>query len=443
MSLDRLDEPLTGAVLADAQEWLVSHDPEIIAEEMTRLPPVEQAVAFRLLDRERAAAVFDQLDSFHQQVVLDGLRDGSFTELLEQMAPDNRARLVGELPAGVAKRVLAGLSPEERRMTAPLLGYPPESAGRLMTPEFVSLRESMQVADALAKARRDGAEAETVYMLPVTDDQRHLEGVVSLRDLVLADPDTTVGSIMATDVVAATVTDDQEAAARRVQAGEHVALPVVDSENRLVGILSFDDAMRILEAENTEDQALLAASSPLKRPFLAASVLGVARSRALWLLLLIVAASLTVNVLSAFEDTLAQVVTLSMFIPLLIGTGGNSGSQAATVVTRALAVDEVRVRDLPRVVWREVRVGFLLGAMLSVVGFFPVWLFFDIDIAIVISVTLLAICTWATVVGSSLPLLADRVGIDPAVVSAPLVSTLVDATGLVIYLTVAKLVLGL
>jgi magnesium transporter len=423
--------------------WLDETATLEIAEELSRLDPAHKAVPFRLLDRDRALAVFEALDPVHQQEVLEGLRDESFRHLVEEMDPDDRARLVGELPAKVAKRVLAGVSPQERAMTAALLGYPEESAGRLMSPEYVNLRASMTVEQALMKVRRAGRHAETIYLLPVTDDQRRLEGVVSLRRLVLATAEERVADLMATEVHHAHVTDDQEIAARLIQEADLIALPILDSEERLVGMMTVDDAMEVIEAEETEDAALQAASQPLGRPYLSASVLGIAKARALWLLVLIIAAGLTVNVLQYFEDTLAQVVTLAVFIPLLIGTGGNSGAQAATAVIRSMAVGEVQFRDLPGVVWREARVGILLGAMLSAAGFFPVVFFFDAEIGMVVSITLLAICSWATFVGSMLPLLARRVGVDPAVVSAPLVSTLVDATGLIIYLVVARIVLGL
>lgn len=438
-----LEELVRESDLEGVSEWLAGEGPLEVAEGLARLPQGDQAVVFRLLERDRAMQVFEALDPFHRQAVLEGLRDESFAHFVEELAPDVRARLLGELPAKVANRVLGGLSAPERAMTAALLGYPEESVGRVMTPEFVSLRAVMTVEEALIKVRRMGGQAETVYTLPVTDDERHLLGVTSLRTLVLAEASERVGDLMARDVHHAHVTDDQEGAARLIQDADVLALPVLDGEDRLVGVMTVDDAMEIIEAEQTEDLARQAASTPLGRPYPAASVLGLARSRAAWLLVLIVAAGLTVNVLQIFEDTLSEVVTLAVFIPLLIGTGGNSGSQAATVVTRALAVGEVQFRDLPRVVWREARVGLLLGAMLSVVGFVPVALFFDVDIAIVIAITLLAICAWATTVGSLLPILARRVGVDPAVVSAPLVSTLVDATGLLIYLSVARIVLGL
>ncbi|MCC5954108.1 MAG: magnesium transporter [Acidimicrobiia bacterium] len=429
--------------LAELQQWLAETGTLDIAEELARLDPSSMAVPFRLLTRDRALAVFEALDPYHQQQVLEGLRDDRYHQLVEDMDPDDRARLVGELPAKVARRVLAGLSDEERAKTAALLGYPEESAGRLMTPEYVSLRQSMSVADALAKVRRAGEDVETIYALPVTDDQRHLRGIVSLRQLVLSPPDRVVGDLMTTDVYQVHVTDDREMAARLVQDADVLALPVLDSEERLVGVITVDDAMDVIEAEETEDLALHGGSQPLGRPYLSASVPALARSRALWLLVLIIAAAMTVNVLSFFEETLEAVVTLALFIPLLIDTGGNSGAQASTVVIRAMAVGEVRFSDLPSIIWREARVGLLLGTMLAAAMFVPVTLFFDSDIAIIVSITLVVICTWATFSGSMLPLLAKRVGVDPAVVSAPLITTLVDASGLIIYFLIARAVLDI
>jgi magnesium transporter len=432
-----------GNNLSALQTWLQETGTLDIADSIVRLEPADIAVTFRLLPRDRALAVFEALDPVHQQQVLEGLRDDRFRQLVDDMDPDDRARLIGELPAKVANRVLHGLSAQERNMTAALLGYPEESAGRIMTPEFVNLRESMTAADALSKVRRLGADAETVYMLPVTDDQRHLAGVVSLRQLVLSPPDTRVAELMNPEVHHVLVDEDREVAARLVQDADVLAVPVVDSEDRLVGIITVDDAMDVIEAEETEDVALSAASRPLGRPYLAVSVLGLARSRALWLLILLVAAGLTVNVLQHFEDTLASYVTLALFIPLLINTGGNSGAQASTVLIRAMAVGDVRFRDLPVVIWREARVGLLMGIMLAVVMFVPVSLFFEPRIAFAVSATLVTICTWATFAGSMLPMVAKRIGIDPAVVSAPLITTLVDATGLVIYLVIARAVLNL
>jgi magnesium transporter len=424
-------------------DWLAEADPLQIAEELGRLPVADRAIPFRLLSKDRALEVFEALDPLHQQELLEGLRDTSVRELVEGMDPDDRARLVDEMPAKVAKQVLAGLSPRERTLTATLLGYPENSAGRVMSPEVVNLKANQTASEALSRLRRIGSSAETIYALPVTDDERRLVGALGLRDLVLADPDTHVGDLMDKDVYSARVDQDQEEVARLIQEADLLALPILDTEGRLVGIVTVDDAMRILEEEQTEDVARAGGAEPLEHPYLSTSVLGLARSRIVWLMVLIVAATLTVNVLGAFETTLQQVVALALFIPLVIGTGGNAGSQSATTVTRALAVGELRTTDVVLVVLREGRVGLLLGAMLAALAFVPTLLFIDAKMAAVVSLTLLTVCTLATLVGSLLPLLARRLGFDPAVMSAPFISTLVDATGLIVYFLIAKVILGL
>jgi magnesium transporter len=307
----------------------------------------------------------------------------------------------------------------------------------------VGLTADMTVADALDRVRRDGPAAETVLVLPVTDRDGRLVGEIDLPDLVFADPASTIGGVMRPDALACLVDADREEAARLVQEADLVALPIVDHEARLVGILTVDDAMEILEEEVTEDLARGGAIQPLGRPYVAVSVLRLARSRLPWLLALALAATLTVNVLAAFEGTLAQVISLALFIPLLIGTGGNTGAQASTTVIRAIAVAEIRAADLGWVVLREARVGLLVGVMLGGLAFVPLTLLFDPQIGAIVGITLLAICTYATSIGAFLPMMASRIGVDPALMSAPLVTTLVDATGLVVYFLVARAILGI
>lgn len=423
--------------------WLNTAPVREITDELSRLDPVDTAFAFRLLNRNRALEVFEELEPIDQQQVLDGLRDDRVIHLIEQLDPDDRARLLDEMPAKIANRLINQLSPNERRLTTILLGYPEESAGRLMTPEFVSLRATMTVGEAIDKIRREHLDAETIYALPVLDDERRLIGITGLRSLVLAPPEQMVRDLMTTDVVMVSTDVDREDAARLVRETGLIALPVVDSEQRLVGVITVDDAMSVIEDEETEDFALHGGHSPLNQPYLSVSAGKLARARAVWLMVLIIGAALTVNVLQFFEGTLQQAVTLALFVPLLIGTGGNSGSQAATAVIRAMAVGEVRFGDLPRIVWREARVGVLLGAMLAAAIYVPIALIWDGQIALVVSITLITICTWATIAGAALPLIARRIGVDPAVVSAPFITTLVDATGLIFYFIVATLVLGL
>ena len=415
---------------------------EIVAA-LKRLEPFETGLVFRLLDRDRALEVFEDLDPANQQQVIDGLHEPHVTALLEALDPNDRVRLLDELPAKVASRLVAALSQRERELTTVLLGYPAESAARHMSPEYVALRASMTVAEALNKIRRDGPEAETVYTLPVVDDTRRLVGVVGLRRVVVGESDRLIGDIMRTDVVSVLADADREVAARLVSEAGLIALPVVDHEHRLIGVLTFDDAMQILELEASEDLALQGGQSPLTKPYLAVSVRELARARGVWLLMLIIAATLTVNVLQLFEDQLAEVVALALFIPLLTGTGGNAGAQASTAVIRAMAVDDIRFTDLPRIAWREARAGVLLGLILGSAVTVPIAVIWSTKIGFVVGLTLISVCTWATIAGATLPLLVRRFGADPAVVSAPVITTVVDATGLLIYFIRASTLLGI
>ncbi|MGV9678608.1 magnesium transporter [Nocardia sp. NPDC003482] len=423
--------------------WLDDRPPHLIADELARMDALHAGMAFRLLDKDRALAVFEELEPVDQQQILTSLRDQSFRELVERMDPDDRARMLREAPAKVAKKVLAGLSPRERRMTAALLGYPEGSAGRYMTPEVVALPRDLTVDRALRTVRAKGASAETVYTLPVVDGGRRLIGIVELRELVLSEPETMVADLVVTEPVFARATDSAEKAARLMRETNVLNLPVVDSEDRLVGLLTIDDAVEVIEAADSEDVARQAGTQPWAGHYMAAKVFQLARYRAMWLLLLLVAATLTVTVTDAFEGTLARAAHLALFIPLLIGAGGNAGAQAATSCVRALAVGEVRVSDLLRVIWRELRVGLVLGAMLAAVGMLIGAIFVGAQIAVVVGITLVVICGWAATIGGTMPLLAKKLRIDPAVISAPMVTTLVDATGLIIYFMTAKLVLGI
>lgn len=430
--------------LTSLRAWLEENGTLDITDALARLEPESRAVPFRLLDKDRALAVFEGLDPRHQQQLLEGLRDERVRELFGELEVDDQARLLDEVPAAVATRLQAGLPPEQRAAAAALLGYPAGSAGRMMTPDFTNVRASMTVADALAKLRRAGprpTRAQTL-VLPVTDDERRLTGVVDLADLVTSAPTTRIRDLQQPETVSVRVDDGQERAARLIQDASRIALPVVDREDRLVGMITVDDAMEVVEAEDTEDFSRVGGTAPLELPYLSASVFQLARKRAPWLLMLGLAFTLTVLVLQSFESALAALPALAFFVPLLIGTGGNSGAQAATLVVRAMAVGEVRFSDLARVILREMRVGLVLGAILAAVAFPVVAVFYTAPVGAVIAVTLIGICTWASFAGGMLPLVAKRLGIDPAVVSSPLITTLVDATGLVIYFLVAYAVLG-
>ncbi|GAA1099694.1 magnesium transporter [Nocardiopsis metallicus] len=432
------DNDLTGIRL-----WLAEHRPHEIADELARMPGRDAIIPFRLLDKDRELEVFEELDPGQQQAILLGLRGTDFHDILEEMDPDDRARLIGEAPAKIATRALAGLSPAERKMTAALLGYPEDSVGRYMTPETVILHRDLTVGRALEVVRAKGADAETIYTLPVVSDGRRLVGTITLSDLVVSDDDRVLKDLV--DVFAPRVgaSEPVEDAARLIQEANLVSLPVVDSEDRFVGLFTFDDALEVIEAADSEDMARQSGASPIDDHYVSVGVLRLVGARVVWLLLLIAAATLTVNVMQVYEATLEEVTALAMFVPMLIGTGGNVGAQSATAIVRALAVGEVRVRDLPSVLWKESRVGLLLGVALAGVALAIGTLLVGFDIAVVVALSVIAICTWAAIIGSAMPLLARKVGVDPAVVSSPMVATLVDATGLLIYFSVARMVLGL
>jgi magnesium transporter len=413
-----------------------------VADELERLDRVDRAVAFRALNKDQAIGVFESFDPGLQTEILKGLREETTIDLFADLDPDDRAGLLDELPAKVARKLLLSLSPSEREMTTALLGYSPDSVGRRMTPEIVAIPEDLSVGQALAYVRQRGADAETVYLLPIVGLGRELVGVVSLRRLLFSDDETPVRDVMNMPLIIE-ATADREQAARLVRDEGLLALPVVDAEKRLLGFFTVDDAMRILESEESEDIARAGAAEPLRRPYLASTVFDLVRSRIVWLLVLIVAAALTVSVLDYFETTLAQIVALALFIPLLIGTGGNAGAQAATTVVRALAIADIRFRDVPRIVFREVLTGLLLGAILAGIALIPASLLVGQQIALVLAIALVVVCTLATLIGSLIPLLAQRIGVDPAVVSAPFITTIVDTLGLIIYFLVARAILGL
>ncbi len=446
-NLDTPDLSLTGALnlggLGPVAEWLDTKAPHEIAEELTRLNPVQSALVWRMLARDEALEVFEELDSFQQQQLLSGMRDTAFRDVVEEMDPDDRARLLGEAPAGFVRRVLAGLSHKERSMTASLLGFPDGSVGRVMSPEVVTVPESTAVSDVLDVVRRKGSDAETIDLLAVVDKARKLIGVIGLSHVVLADQGLTLGEIADRSAPTLSVTEDAEKAARLVQETNRLGLMVVDSEERVLGVLTVDDALEVIEAADTEDVARQAGALPSAGHYLSDSVIRLARLRVFWLVVLMSAATITVWVMGLFETALATVTALALFIPLIVGTGGNIGAQAATSAVRAVAVGEVRPTDVLRVAWRESRVGLLLGVVLGVIAFGAGWWVAGLDVGIAVGLSVVLISVWATTVGSTMPLAAQALKIDPAVISVPLVTTLVDTSGLIIYFLVAGAILGL
>ena len=414
--------------------------PVDIAEAIGNLPTNLQALAFRFLGKDEAISVYEYLDSATQQSLLRLLRSGEMREVVEEMSPDDRARLLEELPAKVVRQLLSELSPEERRVTAQLLGYEAETAGRLMTTEYIALKENQTAAMALEIVRSRARDTETIYSLYVTDAQRCLTGILSLRDLVTADLNARIGDVMTGDVLSVATDTDQEKVARTIQRYDFLAVPVVDSEQRLVGIVTVDDVIDVIEQEATRDlYAAGAVQAGDEDDYFTSNLFTVARRRIVWLSVLVVASFFTSEVIAANEAVLKQVVLLAAFIPLLGGTGGNVGAQSSTVVIRGLSTQSISALKPLQAVLREAMAGALLGVLMMVVVLpFAWWRGGGALVGVSVGISLLAITTLAATAGAAFPLLFDRMGLDPALMSTPFITTCTDVAGTLIYLKTAE-----
>ncbi|GAA3957086.1 magnesium transporter [Gordonia caeni] len=437
-----LDSALREKNLTEASAILTALAPQEAAALLEAMPPHLRTIGFRLLHKDQAVEVFDDFDAAAQAELIHELGTADVAEAFDNLEPEDRAELLDELPATIAKQLVRSLSREERELTAVVLGFPRGSVGRRMSPEFIHAFTDENAEQVLDRVKARGHQVSSIYIVPVVDHSRRLVGVVSLRDLLLAGTDETIGPIAKTPIFAHALDDAETTAERCVDRGIS-AMPVVDAEDRLVGVLTLDDAIEIVDAARDVDEARAGAREPLRESYLYASIFAITRSRVVWLFVLAVSAILTVNVLEIFEGTLEQKVALALFIPLLTGIGGNTGSQAATTVTRALATGEVSPRDAGRVAGKEIRVGFTMGTALGVVGLAVASAIYGLDIGVVIGLTIVSVCTMAATVGGLMPLLAKTVRVDPAVFSTPFISTFCDATGLIIYFMIAKTVLGI
>jgi magnesium transporter len=424
--------------LPGAKSLLVPVQPADIADAIEGLPEAMQAIAFRLLSKDEAIEVYEHLDSSIQQSLIEEFKRQEVLDIVEQMSPDDRVRLFDELPAKVVRRFLQDLSPQERQTTALLLGYEADTAGRIMTPEYLSLKESMTATEAIERIRNLSDVMETVYYLYVTDAARHLTGILSLRDVVVAQPDQTISEIMTREVVSVHTDTDQEEVARAIQRYDFLAVPVVDRETRLVGIVTVDDVIDILEAETTEDIYTLGGVQTGNDDYFQTNLITVARRRVLWLFVLLITNAVTSAVISSKEAILEEVVALTAFIPLLIGTGGNVGAQSSTVVIRGLNTERLRTMGPIQVIYREATAGAILGLMLAVIVMTGAAILqINPTVSIAVGISLVAISTLASTAGSALPLMFEALGLDPALMSAPFITTAVDVLGVFIYLSVA------
>jgi magnesium transporter len=449
------DEKLRQSI--SVQDWqglrdaLVELDPSDVADLIVALPSEEDAFVFRLLPKELAGQVFSYLPPDHQEELIAALTNEQVRAVLQTMNPDDRTRLLEEMPAVVTRRLLSSLTPEDLKNTRWLLGYPEDSAGRYMTPNYVTIRHDMTADEALDHIRHTGQKAETVNVVYILDDRGGLVEDIRLSSLVLSDPKAKVTDIDDPPLVCVLGTDDREEVLKAFEKYDRVALPVTDSDGHMLGIITVDDVLDVAEQEATEDIVKMGGSEVLDAPYLNVGLFAMVRKRAGWLSALFLGEMLTATAMSYFEGEIAHAVVLALFVPLIISSGGNSGSQAASLIIRSLALRELRLRDWYRVFGREVISGVLLGCLLGAIGFLRIVLWQRLHItnygqhymlvAFTVWLALIGVVMFGTLAGSLLPFVMRRLGFDPATSSAPFVATLVDVTGLCIYFGVALLIL--
>ena len=437
---------------ASVRDILVTMNPSDIAAIFDDLEEKQIPLFFRLLPKELAAETFVEMEPDAQELLIRGFSDTELKELVDELYVDDAADLVEEMPANVVKRILSQADPEMRQSINQILRYPENSAGSIMTTEYVSLRPAMTVGESILRIRRQGVDKETIYTCYVTRD-RTLIGLVTVKDLLLAeDDDTKIEDIMLTNLISVNTQTDQEEVARMFSKYNFLALPVVDGENRMVGIVTFDDAMDVMEAEATEDMEIMAGMTPSEKTYLKSSPFELFRHRVPWLMLLMVSATFTGMIITSFEDALSMLPVLTAFIPMLMDTGGNCGSQSSVTVIRSLSLGELKFGDLLVVLWKEIRTAVMCGLVLSVVCFLKILLVdrllmgnTSISLLVngVVCLTLCVTVVIAKVVGCSLPMLAKKLGFDPAVMASPFITTIVDALSLLVYFMFAKTLLGL
>ena len=435
------------------RDILITMNPADVAGLFDGLEEKQIPVMFRLLPKEQAAETFVEMEPEAQQLLIQGFSDNELREVLDELYVDDAADLVEEMPANVVRRILGQADPEMRSSINQILRYPENSAGALMTMEYVSLRPDMTVEEAILRIRRQGVDKETIYTCYVLDKDRTLLGIVTVKDLLLAESDDTeIREIMTSNIISVTTQDDQEEVAKMFSKYNFLALPVVDTENRMVGIVTFDDAMDVMEEEATEDMEIMAAMTPSEKSYLKSSPFELYKHRIPWLMLLMVSATFTGMIISSFESALTKLAALTAFIPMLMDTGGNCGSQSSVTVIRALSLDELEFSDALTVLWKEIRTAVLCGITLAAVCFLKVLLVDrllmgnasislseDLVICLALGVTVIM----AKMVGCTLPLLAKKLGFDPAVMASPFITTIVDALSLLVYFLFAKTILGL
>ena len=443
--IDDIIELITLKQYTKLKAILADMEPVDIAQLFEDLPERYMPLLYRLLSKESAADVFVELDSDTQEMLIRGFSDTELKAVLDELYLDDAVDIIEEMPSNVVRRILQHSAPEMRNSINEILKYPKDSAGSIMTIEFIDLKEDMTVHDAFTKIRRTGVDKETIYTCYVTDRNRVLKGLVSAKDLLLSEEDCIIADIMEKNPISVNTLDDKEDVARALSKYDFLSLPVVDNENRLVGIVTVDDAIDVIEEEATEDIEKMAAITPSEKPYLKTGVWDTFIQRIPWLLLLMISATFTARIIAHFETALQSSLVLSTFIPMLMDTGGNSGSQASVTIIRGISLDEIEFGDIFKTIWKEMRVSLLCGTALAAANFAKMMILKEADLPIATVVCLTLICTvfFAKLVGCTLPLLAKKIGFDPAVMASPFITTIVDAMSLFIYFNIAASMLKL
>lgn len=437
-------ELLENKKFTQLREVLNGIKPQDIAILFEDLETDKMIMLFRILPKDKAVDTFAEMDSDLQEELIKALTDKELKEVINELFTDDTVDLIEEMPSNVVKRILKAITPSERKVINEFLNYPDDSAGSIMTNEFVDLKQNMTVEQAFDKIRRVGVDKENIYNCYVLTESREIIGRITVRDMIFANKEDKIKDIMVTDIITASTLEDQETVSQRMKKYGLTVLPVVDKENRLVGIITIDDAVLVLEEESTEDFHKMAAISPNEDSYFKTPVIKHAKNRIVWLLILMLSAMITGKIITNYENAFAAVPLLVAFIPMLMGTGGNCGAQASTLIIRGLAVEEIRTRDLLKAMWKETRVALLVGILLSAITGIFIWgVYKDVSLAITIGATLIIVVLLAKLLGCLLPIIAKKLKLDPAIMASPLITTIVDTCSVLIYFNVATIIMNL
>ena len=441
--IDKIQDLLKEKKFFELKKYLENIEPEDIAIILNEVSEEECVIVYRLLNKDVASDVFVELDSDIQEKLIGFFTDKELKEVLDEIFLDDTADIIEEMPANVVKRILKNIDKKDRKIVNELLKYPEDSAGSIMTPEFIDFKEDMTIKDAFDKIRRVGEDKENIYTGYVLTKTRKILGKVDVEDMILANDDDNITEIMKKDIIVVNTHDDQEEVVKKLEKYDEFVLPVVDTEERLVGIITVDDAIDVMQEETEEDFEVMAAVTPSDDSYFKTSVLTHAKNRFVWLLLLMISSTLSGAIITHYESAFAALPILVAFLPMIMDTGGNCGSQASTLIIRGLATDEIRLKDIFKVVWKEIRVALLVGVTLAIVNGIRIYIQYkQLNVAIIVSLTLICTVILSKLIGCTFPIVAKKIKLDPAIMAAPLISTIVDSTSVFIFFNIALLIIG-